>query len=174
MNVNFLDKIISFNIKKNLYKNKYRPEVNAVNILDELLEMIHFYKDDSEQRNKTSHYIVNLYKNEEFCNEFGPNSKNYKDFTLEHYADFLDDNIDTLIYAIGDMIKILNDLGLFDHINISDSEKHISNLINIVAEANLEKTGEINQDGKLEKQKDFIPPNQKIIQYLKENINKKL
>lgn len=170
---NYLDKIILFNIKKNLYKNKYRPEVNAVNILDELLEMIHYYKEDANQRNTTSHYIVNLYKNKEFCNEFGSDSKDRKDFTLEHYADFIDDNIDAIIYAMGDIIKILNDLGLFNSIDVGGCADHIKNLINIVAEANLEKHGEINQDGKLEKQKDFIPPNQKIIEYLKNNIKEK-
>lgn len=168
----FLDKIIRFNVVKQLYKNKYRPEVNAVNIIDECLETLHFHKEDGNKRDLYAHEIVDRYKNKEICNDF--NATEYKNYTLEQYADFLDDNIDILIYAIGDMVKVLNTLGIFDHRDIGESSKLIGDLIEIVADANLTKAGKINQDGKLTKDTEFVPPNEKILQLLKNKVETRL
>lgn len=168
----FLDKIIRFNVIKQLYKNKYRPEVNAVNIIDECLETLHFHREDGDKRDLYAHEIVNRYKNDEICNDF--NATEFKNYSLEQYADFLDDNIDILIYAIGDIIKVLNTLGIFDHRDIGGAEKLIGELIEIVADANLTKAGKINKDGKLEKDTEFVPPNEKILQLLKEKVEERL
>lgn len=164
---NHLLSVIEFNRMNELEKNKYRPEVMGVNILDEVFEHINYSKDDPEKREKEAKKIIDKYRDEKTTNEIDKKIEKPIDYTLPQLVDLLDDLADIVIWAQGGMISILQEMG-----NVTDQDSNetvherVNTILSIVSEKNKEKRGGVNVNGKLEKGAFFTPANELIRHYL--------
>lgn len=141
---------------KGLARLNYNPVNEAAFNIEEMLEIINYKGDAKDKSNELS----NLYQNINKTNNF----------TNEELVEFIDGHIDSIIFNIGALCKILYGLGV---VTPEDQGKHINELVNIVNNYNYQKkSGSINKDtGKLLKQFDYITPNEEILNYI-ENLKK--
>lgn len=159
--------VIEFNRMNQLEKNKYRPEMMGVNVLDELFEHINYAKDNPDKREKEAKKIIDKYRDRKTTNEIDKKIDNPINYSLPQYVDLLDDLADIIIWAEGGMTSILQEMG-----NVTDQDsdetvrERVNTILSIVSEKNKEKKGSVNINGKLEKDNFFTPANELIKHYL--------
>lgn len=137
---------------KGLAKLRYNPVNEAAFNIEEMLEIINYKGNCKDKSNE----IANLYQNVNQSTKF----------TDEELAEFMDGHIDSIIFNIGALCKILHGMGIMKP---EDQGKHINELVNMVNNYNYQKkSSNINIDtGKLLKQFDYITPHEEIVNYIK-------
>lgn len=141
---------------KELSKLRYNPVNEAAFNIEEMLEIIGYKGDCKDKSNEIAHLYQNIDQSTKFSNE--------------ELAEFIDGHVDSIIFNIGALCKILYNMGI---VKAEEQGEHINRLINIVNNYNYQKkSGSVNKDtGKLLKQFDYIPPSEEITNYIN-NIKK--
>lgn len=149
--VNAIIEVSKWQNDKGLARLNYNPVNEAAFNIEEMLEIIKYKGDCKDKSNE----LTNLYQNVDKSTEFSD----------EEVAEFIDGHIDSIIFNIGALCKILYSYGV---VIPEEQGKHINKLINIVNEYNYQKkSGHINTDtGKLLKQFDYKTPNEEIKKYI--------
>lgn len=155
-NENFLNLVTEWNDAKGLSKLEYKPEFNAKNIIEESLEILGCESDEDRQ-----------FYSQAWINSVRKPSRNNIRINLDNACEFIDGNVDAAIYAIGDIYKIIEKLGIKQP---GQAALVINRLFTIVMRTNMEKTGKINEFNKLEKGENFVPPEARMKMFLKKVI----
>jgi len=149
----FLQQIYDFNEKAGLLNHGFDIKKESAYVIEEQLEGFPGYKNIAKSLGLAP---VSFETPKDFSRWF---TKNLGDFTGDQ-IDVLDRILDTLIFSIGSLYK----LGL--------EPRDVEQCMSIVMDANMEKISQpVDAEGKLTKPPNFVPPEQKLQEYLKSTGN---